>query len=205
MIKPIAIGESAPLNVTPKDKKRIQVGISWNTDKKVVQKGLIVKRQEVVNVTYDVDLFCCIYDISGEVFDHVTPENADLMDLTGNIYHSGDNQTGRIAGDDEFISVNIALLSENVYAIVFFAICADGSHFNAVEGFEARVADGASDENQIHVTSKTLTNSDNNGFIFSALIRDPSTEQGWTLRNICEFVDIAHVNDWGEEGEKYIW
>lgn len=198
-------GERVPLHISPSDKKRLQVGISWNTDKQVVQKGLIVKREEVVSVTYDLDLFCCIYDISGEVFDHVTPENANLMDNSGNIYHSGDNQTGRISGDDEFISVNIALLPDSIYAIVFFALCADKSTFANVDGFEARVADGLSDENQLHVTSDTLEDANKDGFIFAALIRSPVAEHGWILQNICEFRENQRVSDWGEEGAKYIW
>lgn len=204
MIQTPAKGQSAPLHVTPKEKMRVQVGISWDTDRKRIQKGIIFKKDEMVNVIYDLDLFCCIYDQSGEIIDYVTPENANLMDSSEQIYHSGDNQTGRIGGDDEFISVNIAHVPENIHSIVFFAMCADKNKFKDVAGVEARVADGMSDENQILVTPNTLQGSDKDGFIFAALIRDTAQPHGWSIKNICEFRSNDEIEDWGAVGAAYI-
>lgn len=199
MISTPSKGESVALHVTAKEKQRVQVGISWDTGKETQKKGLIFKTEEVVNVTYDLDLFCCIFDADGELIDSVTPENANLMDASEQIYHSGDNQTGRIGGDDEFISLNMALLPENIHSIVFMSMVHDGRTFKQVNEVEIRVADGASDESQLLLELTKMSDANKNGFIFCAITRDPSKESGWALKNICEFKDSENVEDWAGE------
>ncbi len=205
MISTPAKGESVALHVTPKEKNRIQVGISWDTGQEVKKEGMLFfKKDKVVNVTYDCDLFCCIYNQAGEVIDHVTPENANLMDGSEQIFHSGDNQTGRISGDDEFISVNTALLPDEYHAIVFFALCQNGKTFKKVNNSEIRVADGLSDESQLLLHLSKMKDATTDGLIFAALIRDNSREFGWALKNISEFKNDADIEDWGAEGATFI-
>lgn len=157
-----------------------------------------------MNVTYDCDLFCCIYDEAGEVVDYVTPENAKLMDSSEQIFHSGDNQTGRISGDDEFISVNTAKLPGNYHAIVFFAMVQGGRTFKKVNNCEIRVADGPSDENQLHLNLDKMGEATTDGMVFAALIRDDASEFGWKLKNISAFKNVADVEDWGVEGATFL-
>ena len=205
MISTPAQGESVALHVTPKDNQRIQVGISWDTGQEIKKEGfLIFKKEKLVNVTFDCDLFCCIYDQTGEVIDHVTPENANLMDSSEQVFHSGDNQTGRISGDDEFISVNTANLPDNYHAIVFFAMTQGGRTFKKINNSEIRVADGISDENQLHLNLDKMGAATKDGLIFAAIIRDGSSESGWKLKNISEFKNVADVEDWGAEGAAFI-
>lgn len=204
MISTPAKGESVALHVTPKDKKRIQVGISWDTGQKLVKTGFIFKKEEMVNVTFDLDLFCCIYNKDGEFIDHVTPENANLMDKSEQIYHSGDNQTGRISGDDEFISVNIATLPENIHSIVFFAMCHEKQGFKNVNNVQIRVADGASDESQLLLEPGKISGATSDSFVFVSIYRDDSKEHGWALKNISEFRDSDNVDDWAKEGQQFL-
>ena len=51
MIATPAKGETVSLHVTPKDKQRVQIGISWDTGKEMVKKGVIFKTEEMVNVS----------------------------------------------------------------------------------------------------------------------------------------------------------
>lgn len=205
MISTPAKGESVALHVTPKDNNRIQVGMSWDTGQEKKTEGFFIfKKEKMVNVTYDCDLFCCIYDQAGELIDHVTPENANLMDSSEQIFHSGDNQTGRISGDDEYISINTANLPDNYYAIVFFAMAQGNRTFKQINNSEIRVADGPSDENQLHLNLDKMGEANTDGLIFAALIRDEQAEFGWKLKNISEFKNVADVEDWGAEGAAFI-
>lgn len=204
MISTPAKGETVALHVTPKDKQRIQVGMSWDTGRELVKKGLIFKTEEMVNVTYDLDLFCCIYNVDGELIDHVTPENANLMDESEQIYHSGDNQTGRISGDDEFISVNTALAPRNIHSIIFFAMVHGNKKLKDVDNVQIRVADGVSDESQLLLEPRKMTGSDTDAMIFVCIHRDESKEHGWALKNISEFKNSGSVEDWAEEGKAFL-
>lgn len=204
MISTPAKGETVALHVSPSEKQRAQVGMSWDTGREMVKKGLIFKTEEMVNVTFDLDLFCCIYDRDGELIDHVTPENANLMDDSEQIYHSGDNQTGRISGDDEFISINTALLPDNIHSIVFFAMVHGNKKLKQVDNVQIRVADGASDETQLLLELQKMSGSDVDSFIFCCLHRDPSKDSGWALKNISEFKDSESVEDWAEEGKAFL-
>ncbi|MFP4313960.1 MAG: TerD family protein [Alphaproteobacteria bacterium] len=204
MIATPAKGESVALHITPSDKLRVQIGMSWDTARKMVKKGLIFKKEEMVNVTFDLDLFCCIYNKDNELIDHVTPENANLMDESEQIFHSGDNQTGRISGDDEYISLNMALLPENIHSIVFFAMVHDKQAFKDIANVQIRVADGASDENQLELHLQNMTDATTDSFIFVCLHRDDSKEHGWMLKNISEFKNSDSVEDWAEEGKAFL-
>lgn len=199
-----AQGQTAPLHVTPREKNRIQVGISWDTGQEMVKKGLIFKKEEMVNVVFDIDLFCCVYDADGTVIDHVTPDNAGLMDASGQIYHSGDNQTGRIGGDDEFISVNTATLPDNYHAVVFFALCQSKRPFSQINNATIRVADGHSDQNQLELAMENMPQAAKNGLIFAAILRDSAAPSGWGLKNISVFKNDGDVSDWGAEGAAFL-
>ena len=205
MISTPAKGESVALHISKSEKGRIQAGISWDTTQEEQTKGFwIFKKNVMVDIIFDIDLFCCLYNKNGEVIDHVTPENANLMDESGQIFHSGDNQTGRTSGDDEYISVNTTLLPDNINAVVFFALCHDNKSFKQILNPQIRIADGASDESQILINLDQLNGAYNDGFIFAALIRDPSKENGWALKNISEFKNDKDVEDWGAEGARYL-
>lgn len=196
-------GESAPLHVSASEKMRLQIGISWDTRDELKTEGLLIKTEKMVNVTHDIDLFCCIYNKDKQTIGAVTPDNAGLLDASGHIFHSGDNQTGRISGDDEYISLHMALLPENYHAIVFFAL----SHkkaFKQAENVTMRVADGISDKEQLTVELSQIAGAEKDGFIFAAVIRDPAAERGWTLKNISTFKADAEINDWGAEGAAFL-
>ncbi len=194
-----------PLKFTPKGNARVQIGVSWDIGSGTVKKGLIFKTEEHVRMTYDLDIFCCFYDAAKNLLGSVTPENANLVGAKGQIYHSGDNKTGRISGDDEFISVNMAELPEAIASIVFVILCnGKDVSFRSIDGVHARIADGASDETQFLIDASPLPGSHKDGFVFAALIRDPAQPQGWAIKNISAFHADADITDWAETLKSYL-
>lgn len=208
MVTMPAKGQKAALHITPSEKSRLQVGLCWDIGKGIKEKKHLLDRfitkTEESDITFDLDLFCCIYDASGALLEMVTPENAFLMDESEQIYHSGDNQTGRIEGDDEFISINLTKVPEKIHSIVFVAQCNDDLTFGKVVNPEARVADGASDQNQYHIEIGHNEGASFDSLVFASISRDPQTEHGWALKNITEYIALDSVENWGETCKKYL-
>ena len=205
MILSPAKDETVALHISDQKKGRIQVGLSWDTGTETIERGfLFFKKKEQIKVTYDLDIFCCTFDKSKNFLDKVTPENAYLMDDSGQINHSGDNRTGRVGGDDEFVSANMALLKDNVYALAYFATVNDGRQFNSIANPVMRVADGKTDESQLLVEISKLPENNNDAFLFAIIHRDESKESGWALKNISRFYDDETIEDWTEVIKEFI-
>lgn len=194
-----------PLHYTAKGKGRVQIGVSWDVGEKWIKKGLIFKTDEKVKVTYDLDIFCCFYDADKNLLGSVTPENANLMGAGGAIYHSGDNRTGRIGGDDEFISVNMAELPDNIHAIIFVILCnGKDTNFTTVANVQTRIADGTTDADLLATEPSTLSGSNTDGYVFAAILKDQTQPQGWSMKNISTFINDADVQDWAETLKAYL-
>ena len=105
------------------------VGCNWGAITKKSFFGLIDK---VVDV--DLDLSCLLFDVNGQVVDHIwsplynlskakLPQGKlDTQDRA--LHHTGDDLTGDQNGDDgldnEIITVDLARVNSNVNSIVFF-------------------------------------------------------------------------------------
>lgn len=105
------------------------VGCNWGAITKKSFFGLIDK---VVDV--DLDLSCLLFDVNGQVVDHIwsplynlskakLPQGKlDTQDCA--LHHTGDDLTGDQNGDDgldnEIITVDLARVNSNVNSIVFF-------------------------------------------------------------------------------------
>lgn len=192
----IAKGETAPLNVTQKARRRVFVGLGWDPNEDVSLKDKALGALGLKDTHHDLDLACYIYDKNKRYISHVSVEDGRATDQTGRIYHSGDNVEGVGDGDDEQISVELKGLDEAVHAIVFKASIKSGHHFSEVTDPEIRLADGYSDHNFLHVSLLGMEGNDKPAFIFACLFKTPDGQ--WMVRHIGEFTNTPEDGNWAE-------
>ncbi len=205
MSQTLQAGETAPLKFTPKGDQRVQVGVSWDVGTHRTSTGKwIFKKEFTEKFEFDLDLLCCIFDAEGNFLEQVTPDNAELMDSSEQIYHIGDNQAGRTAGDDEFISLNMATLPAQYHSIVFLVGCHKGKKFHEVENPVARVADGATDKTQFEVAIDKSPKAQSTLYIFAKITRDPAAENGWSVTNISDYNNIKDIESWDAVCKEYL-
>ncbi len=198
MVAVPAKGEIVNVNISGSGKQRLQVGVSWDVQDKWVEKGFLFKKQEKIVETYDLDIYCYIFDEQKEFLEVVAPESALMMDSSEQIYHSGDNTTGRTAGDDEYISVNMAELPDNIHNIIFVITSPGNRPFKQIANAAARVSDGKTDQDQLLVYPGEGKGAGKTVFIFAGIYRDERQESGWALHNISEYPDNEDIEDWAE-------
>lgn len=193
------------VNISQSEKQRLQIGVSWDIEEKNIETGVIFKKNKKIVETFDLDISCYIFDKEKEFIEMVRPDNTYLMDSSEHIYHSGDNTTGRISGDDEFISVNLAGLPENIHSIVFVVTSPRGYGFGKVMNPEARVSDGKTDDTQLLVPlGEGKEDATATAFIFVGLYRDTKQESGWALHNISKSLMKDAVKNWADELQEFI-
>ena len=214
-------GEAGPLLYTNQGRKRVTVGISWDTPEVMpkrpesftsdMDEGTSDYDVEVditvgfIKETYDLDLVCLIYDDMNELIDAVSPSPQENVDLSGAIYHSGDDTAGVSAGDDEQISIEIEHLPDNINHMVFLAIIQSGHTFGQVLNAECRVADGKTDKNLLKfgLAQDDSGNADKTACAMVSIYKNPESNE-WFVKNISEFYMDADVDDWGEEAVKFL-
>ncbi|MBI4031334.1 MAG: TerD family protein [Proteobacteria bacterium] len=197
---------SEPLQYTKKARHRITCGLSW--DIKVRNRGFVEKlvtlsskKQEVK--LYDLDLACVMYDGNGEFVDGVSSRPDEAIDMSGAVYHSGDDDTGRGGGDDEQISVELASLPESIHHIVFVVEVQSKKHnFSNVGTAEIRIADGMDDRTQFTLLmGETAESADKTACVPLRVYRE---DGNWMIQNIGAYYNSADVSDWTEEIKKFI-
>lgn len=213
-------GKTAPLEYTREGRQRVTVGISWDTPE------IMPERPEQFNTemdddsnhynveldvtvgfvqeTYDLDLICLIYNNEFELVDAVSPSPEENVDLSGAIYHSGDDTAGVSAGDDEQISIELLNLPDYVHHMAFLAIIQSGHTFGQVLNAECRVADGKTNTDLLNFNlgQKEADGSEKTACAMVSLSRDP--EHDWIIRKIAEFRIDKEVADWGTEIQRMI-
>lgn len=197
-----AKGQTIPLHVSDEGKKRIQVGIGWDIREKIVQKGFIIKTHETVHETYDLDLFCLIFDTNKDFLEIVSPDSSEMTDSSGSIFHSGDNETGRGENDDEFISINTADVPAHINDIVFVVMSNNQFALGEVLNAEARVADGKTNKDFLRLNLKAAQA--NTASIFAHISRNAESPSGWALQNVSDFCMHEEVEDWAAEVSKHL-
>jgi len=197
---------SEPLQYTKKARHRITCGLSW--DIKVRNRGFVEKlitlsskKQEVK--TYDLDLACVMYDGNGQFVDGVSSRPDEAIDMSGAVYHSGDDDTGRGGGDDEQISVELANLPESIHHVVFVVeVQSKGHNFGNVGTAEIRVADGMNDKTQFTLVMGETPESA--GKTACVPLRVYRKDGNWMVQHIGAYYSGAEVTDWTEEIKKLI-
>jgi stress response protein SCP2 len=142
-----------------------------------------------------------MYNAEGKAIDGVSGRPDEIVDLSGKVYHSGDDEAGVGKDDDEQISVELKDLPEDIHHIVFVAEIQSAHTFNEINNPETRLADGMDNENQLQVKLNNPASENMTGYIFCRIYRN---KQRWMLHFIDEYVDSTKVGDWIKTLGKYL-
>ena len=217
-----AKGDSAKLDITNEGRRRVLIGLSWDS-KDLSKKELLTQTlsslkdiafgditllkanarrvhekadlegQDADDQNFDLDLSCFAFDEKGTFQALVDPVAWNAIDESGKMYHSGEDMTGDGGGDDEQIYVELTGLPEHLHEF-FIVVQSDCAHsFDKVLNPMIRVADSKSNANALQVNINQLEHSDAYGFVLCRIFRDGDD---WQITNISTF--CAYKEDWPE-------
>ena len=175
-------GEIVRLGYTAEGRQRVICGVSWDL------------RAGGIDNQVDVDLTCIMFDNNGECVADVSSEASRAIDESGAVYHSGDEITGDGGGDDEFISVELAKLPENIVDLVFFIDMKTDHKLCDIRNPTIRIADGKTDLTQLLV-KVDQSDKTSNAYVFARLAY---FETGWMLHYIGLPLDTGEITDWSD-------
>jgi stress response protein SCP2 len=142
-----------------------------------------------------------MFNKENEIVDAVSPMDGEEVDLSGKIYHSGDERHGVSINDDEMISVELKDLPEYIHHIVFFSTIQSGHDFATVVNPEARVFDGMSNKNLLLEKIDGEDLAGKTAHIFCRIYRG---EEDWMIHNISELRVDAEIKDWVKEVKPFL-
>lgn len=153
---------------------RLLVGLGWD---KIPTAGAIGTGAP------DVDLDAsAVQFAAGDYFDMVFYNNLETRD--GSVTHLGDNLTGRGAGDDEVLTVDLGRVYERVDTIVFLVSSYQGHTLEWINNAYCRLVD----ENDVELARFTLTHGvPETGMVMATLRRDG---EQWRLRAVGEGIAV---------------
>lgn len=194
-------GDHTPLLHTLKSRQRVVVGLRWDPRE---DQAKFMDRFRGTHHQHDLDIVCFVYDHNKDYVDFVGSAMDESMDQSGAIYHSGDDQTGEGGGDDEFITVELAALPDDVSHLVFLVEIRTKHTFADVDSPAARIVDSMTNATLIDVDIACAESRDKMAWVFAHLYRDASSPTGWMLHHVGEFPDIAQITDWGAYLKRYL-
>lgn len=189
-------GEHKPLAIPGEGPGAFIVGLTWNekaasSPLATLVKGLLGRAAEAAEDDHDLDLYGYVFDDQNRLKAVVSPEENALTDISGAIFHSGDNTTG--GGDGEVITVHTRAIPDD-YRHFFFLVRSDASLSLADVG-DARIHLATAD-----ATTRALNNPIvppaqvvARGYVFCHVAR---TADGWTCRSLDAYTDFEE--NWGE-------
>ncbi len=215
-------GQTAPLQYSKQGRQRITVGISWDTPEIMPERpeAFVSDLDEgtsnydvemdvtvgFVQETYDLDLICLIFNEELELIDAVSPSPEENVDLSGAIYHSGDDTAGVSSGDDEQVSVELANLPDNIHHLVFISVIQSNKHtFADVLNTSCRVADGKTNQDMLkfNLGHDGHSGADQTACIMLSIYKDP--DGIWHMKNVSEFRIDKDIENWGEEVQRSVF
>ena len=101
----------------PIDMQKTYIGLGWD-----FQKGEV----------YDLDASLIVFDMNNQIMEIIYHKNIKSKD--GNIYHYGDNKTGRGDGDDEMICVDFPHLNNNISSMAVVVNSFKGNNLTGIRG-----------------------------------------------------------------------
>jgi len=200
----ITQGARLPLKYTKKARHRILCGINWDpmlTDQSSIGDKIASSMTAENRVTYDLDLACVLYDAEGNPLDGVSSRPDEAIDQSGMVYHSGDDESGIGDLDDEFISIELKDLPDDIAHIIFVVEVQSSHSFGEVSNPTLRLADAFDNEDQIEVKLDRKRGADKTSYVFANIYRH---EGDWMLHFIDDYYDGAKVEDWLETLKKYL-
>ncbi len=181
-------GEHSPLNVTRKAEHRVFAGLGWEPHAKP---GMLEKLGAALGFTkidHDLDLNCLLFSAKKNLIGAVSTLPGYAADISGRVYHSGDNIAGVGEGDDEQVSVELLKLDPSIHYIVFTAMIKSGHTFGEIDSPEIRLADGYSNHNFLITPLNHLEGKAKSAFAFASIYRK---DDGWNIHNISTYIDVT--------------
>lgn len=194
-------GQKGPLGQTKQARERIIAGLRWDPREDDVK---TLDRLTRGDSQHDLDITCYVYNKNVEYIDFVGAEAQDSMDQSGKIYHSGDDMTGAGDGDDESISVELAALPDDIYALVFLVEIRSNHNFCDVDAPHSHLIDGMSNKVLLDAPICHDEGARKNAFIMCSITRDNGNDSGWSVVNISEYPDISQIENWGEYLKQFV-
>lgn len=197
-------GQSGPLNVTLKARRRIMAGLGWDPAE---EPGFVDKVQALAgkkDIHHDLDLACYIFDAGLEYLGRVSAEPGFAVDSAEMIYHSGDNEEGYGDGDDEEISAELVDLPADIDRLVFTAIIRTKHSFKDIDTAEIRLADGYTNHNFLSLPINHKDGHRKNAFIFAEVFRDSEAESGWGLHHISDYAHYTGADGFPETLKRFL-
>ena len=190
------------LNVSNTKAQRIYAGLRWDpkdTDKRTIAETL--KDVTTGRKPYhDLDLACYLYDADGGFIDAVSGKLGQIVDHTGGIYHSGDDQGGYSSyalGDDEQISVELANISGAIAHIVFKVSIESGHTFGEVDAPNVHLVDAYSSRMFLDDDLDAAEGAGLSAYVLCVLSRDG--DDGWRLKPIQRYSKTMKPALWRKE------
>jgi stress response protein SCP2 len=181
-----------PLNVTQKGNHRVFVGLGWDPS---VDRGIKARVREMVGgakTYHDLDLSCFLFDTNKKCIDVISAKSDELSDVSGKIYHSGDDMEGIGGGDDEQISVEFKGLPDTIAYIVFKASIESGHSFDEIEAPEMRLVDAYSDRELL--TADLTRDGKASAYIFVTLSRKSDGKWSYVFHD--HFCKTQSLSKW---------
>jgi stress response protein SCP2 len=139
---------------------------------------------------HDLDLFCYVFDPSMTLTHVIGPKNAELIDPSRKVYHSGENQTGKTASDAEQIFVETRGLPRDYHTFIFVVKSANSYTLGDIPDAAVRLADSATNTNRLQntIAAKAMPPGNTYGYVFCSMFREGD---GWAVRNLDSFAGRA--------------
>jgi stress response protein SCP2 len=153
---------------------RLQLGVGWDKERTAGFMGTGAP---------DIDLDASAVQFAGgQLFDLAFYNNLQTRD--GSVVHLGDNLTGRGAGDDEVLTVDLGRVYAKVDTIVLLVSSYQGHTLEWINNAYCRLVDDADTELARFTLSGGVPQT---GLVLARLTRDG---EQWRLRAIGEGVDV---------------
>jgi stress response protein SCP2 len=153
---------------------RLQLGVGWDKERTAGFMGTGAP---------DIDLDASAVQFAGgQLFDLAFYNNLQTRD--GSVVHLGDNLTGRGAGDDEVLTVDLGRVYAKVDTIVLLVSSYQGHTLEWINNAYCRLVDDADTELARFTLSGGVPQT---GLVLGRLTRDG---EQWRLRAIGEGVDV---------------
>lgn len=176
-----------PLNVTKTAKHRVVVGLSWDPCESTGLMGKIRAMSQGKDSHHNLDLACYIYTKDHRLIGVVSQNPDYATDISGHIYHSGDNKEGAGDGDDEEISTELKDLPASIHSLIFTAAISSGHNFNEINHPEIHLYDAYTDHNFLYFDVSTASEDQKQSDFLAFVMLQRDTEHGWMLHRLCHF------------------
>jgi tellurium resistance protein TerD len=148
---------------------------------------------------FDLDLYAFILDDNGQYIDMVGPENENMIEISNNIYHSGEDFSGHGGGDDEQIFVELKNIPDH-YKNIILVVTSDSQYtLDEINGPLIRIADSKTNQDLIKASITPPPGSQAYAYFFANIYKN---DDKWYLKNIDEYGDFAEYVDFSGEEEE---